>query len=117
MRKRKTATAIVFDSVFCSRDSFTGEIDKPWSVWEEHPEKIRVTIPSALDEARATYPEVDIGIIFCGLHRGRRWGVVKYYSQWVQNDGTCVGDYYIAFDLNGVESAKTFRKIEEGEFS
>lgn len=82
----------------------------------ENPKRVRVRVPESLATATtAGCREVDTGIVLVGVHRGRAWGVAKFYNRWVTDNGACRGDEYVAYDLNDAKDAETFAKIEEAE--
>lgn len=76
----------------------------------ERPERVRVRIPSCLADSNTVgCPEVTTGYLLVGFHRGRKWGVVKFYDKWLRRDGVCRGFFYVAYDLS--RDAAVFEKI------
>lgn len=81
----------------------------------EYTEKVKISVPADFAEAKANIVPANqyrTGIYVTASYRGRKWGVVKFYSQWVNNTGACDGDYFVAFDLTKADEKSIFDKIE-----
>lgn len=101
----RSVTANVHDCLFPGDSFWQGAIE-----CGERPERVRVRIPSSLaDSTTLCCPEVLTGYVLVGFHRGRKWGVVKFYDRWLGRDGVCRGEFYVAYDLS--RDAAVFEKI------
>ena len=86
--------------------------------FDESDSKIRVCVPDDFGDGVALVParQVETGVFVTAAHRGRRWGIVALYSQWIQRDRWgyehCRGQFYAAYDLADPAAVSAFAELE-----